>query len=153
MTTPADREDLVTVEQAASLIGKSSKTVRRYLPTAGNRAAEAVRLPNARQDGNEANAPWLIPVADLVAAGLLADAPMALGAPDAQRAVGRQRDDRDLTRLREQVAAYKASESAKDVLLAERGRELERLRKTCAELHKTLNLALSPGRAITGMAA
>jgi hypothetical protein len=78
---------------------------------------------------------------------------VTLGATNGKQAVARQRDDPDLTRLREQLAAYKASESAKDVLLAERGHELERLRKTCAELHKTLNLALSPGRAMTGMAA
>ena len=155
MTTPAAREDLVTIEQAASLIGKSSETVRRYLPSDDNRTAKSVRLPHAQQESTEPNAPWLIPVADLVAAGLLADDAhvSGVGPAEGQQALARQRDDRELIRLREQLAAYKASERAKDMLLAERGRELVRLRRTCAELHKTLNLALGAGGAATGMAA
>jgi hypothetical protein len=74
ITTPAGSGDLgvVTVAGAADLIGRDEKTVRRYLPTAANEAKGQVRLPGAHRDGASPNAPWLIPVHDLVATGLCA---------------------------------------------------------------------------------
>jgi hypothetical protein len=143
MTTPTTSEELLTVDQAASLTGRNAKTVRRHLPVESNRTAGKALLDNARQQGSGANAPWLIPVSDLIALGWVASSPVAAATVSAQSALVRQRDDKELARLREEVAAFRASDRAKDQLLNERSRELDRLAKLNERLHQTLDLALS----------
>lgn len=67
----------------------------------------------------------------------------------AHSALLRQRDDKELARLREEVAAFRASDRTKDQLLSERTREVERLAKLNERFHRLLDLDRSrhPGRA------
>jgi hypothetical protein len=60
-----DREEneFLTLAEAAERCGTSSDTVRRRL--------HAGLIPGAEREGPEDNAPWRIPVAGLVASGLL----------------------------------------------------------------------------------
>jgi hypothetical protein len=51
-----------TLTEAASLSDKSRVTLRRYL--------DQGKFPHARQDLNDPNHPWLIPLLDLQAAGV-----------------------------------------------------------------------------------
>jgi hypothetical protein len=135
-TTPAGSGNLgvVTVAGAADLIGRDEKTVRRYLPTAANKAKGQVRLPGAYRDGVSPNAPWLIPVHDLVVAGLCA-APAASGSATASQALARQRDERELTRLREELVTHRADILAKTQLLADREAQIRELNKQLAQMH------------------
>jgi hypothetical protein len=147
MTTPTTSEELVTIDQAALRTGRSTKTIRRYLPTETNEAAGKDLLVGATQEGSDKNAPWLIPVSDLVRLGWLADITGApVGGADAQQALARHRDDKELVRLREELAQYRASDKMKDQLLSERSTELDRLRKNLDKLHRTLDLALGGSR-------
>jgi hypothetical protein len=52
-----------TLSEAAALGDRSRVTLRRYL--------DAGRFPNARQDENDPNRPWLIPLGDLQEAGVV----------------------------------------------------------------------------------
>lgn len=135
-TTPAAGNDLgvVTVAGAADLIGRDEKTVRRYLPTAANEAKGQVRLPGAHRDGDSPNAPWVIPVRDLVAAGLCA-APGKAGSASVSEALVRQRDERELARLREELVTHRADILAKTQLLADREAQIRELNKQLAQMH------------------
>jgi len=124
---PAGAE-VVTVTQAARLTGKSEKTIRRYLPDSPGAAGHA-RLPNAHRDGDRPIAPWLIPVSDLVAAGLLA-APAAAGSRSGSEALARQRDERELAALRQDVITLRADNLAKTQLLADRDMQSRSSRHT-----------------------
>jgi hypothetical protein len=137
--TPAE---VVTVTQAAQLIGRDAKTVRRMLPTEANKRKGAVRLPRAYRDGDGPTAPWLIPVTDLVAAGLCAP-PTGAGSATGSEALARQRDERDLARLREDLARYRATDEAKTMLLADRDQELKRLRQQVDRFTDLLRQALT----------
>ena len=137
---------LFTKNQAAALACVDPKTIQRSLPTPENAAAGRVRLPNAFRDGDGPNAPWLIPGSDLVAAGLCAAAALAgHGAGTAEQAFDRQRDARELGRLREENAAFRASDQVKTALLEDRERELDRLRK---EITKLLEIVASAVRSV-----
>ncbi|GAB3069148.1 hypothetical protein [Pedococcus soli] len=126
--------EVATVAQAAKLAGRDEKTIRRCLPTPGNKAKGQVRLPGAYQDGTSPNAPWFIPVSDLEAAGFCTQAPSA-GSGSASDALARQRDERELVRLRDELAAYRADNVAKAQLLADRDAQIRELNKQLALMH------------------
>ena len=54
----------LTITQAAAAAGVHPRTIRRHLP----------RFPGAHQSGRSGAGPWLIPVADLLAAGFQVNA-------------------------------------------------------------------------------
>lgn len=58
----------------------------------------------------------------------------------AHSALLRQRDDKELARLREEVAAFRASDRIRDQLLSERTREVDRLAKLNERFHRLLDL-------------
>ena len=58
-----DPARVVTLAEGARLCGCSINTLKRRNTTG--------RLPNAHQDLSDGHRPWLVPIADLVAAGLL----------------------------------------------------------------------------------
>lgn len=135
-TTPAakDAGEVATVAQAATLAGRDEKTIRRCLPTPANKDKGQVRLPNAYQDGTSPNAPWFIPVSDLEAAGFCTPAPSA-GSSSASDALARQRDERELVRLRDELVTYRADNLAKAQLLADRDAQIRELNKQLALMH------------------
>ncbi len=61
-----DRPEL-TIAEAAEAAGVTAKTIRRRL--------KADEFPDARRDGDGPTAPWVIPVDNLLAAGLKLNAP------------------------------------------------------------------------------
>lgn len=142
ITTPPAATEVLTVGQAALLIGRDEKTVRRYLPTTTNEAGNRVRLPNAYRDGAGPNAPWLIPVGDLVAAGLCAPTAPA-GSATGSEALARQRDDRELARLREDLATCRADNLAKSQLLADRDSQIKDLHRQLERMYALLGQALT----------
>ena len=129
-----DAGEVVTVAQAATLAGRDEKTIRRYLPTPGNAAKGQVRLPGAYQESGSANAPWCIPLSDLRAAGLCA-APVAAGSTSGSEALARQRDERELGRLRSELVTCRADNLAKTQLLADRDAQIRELNKQLSLMH------------------
>ena len=103
----AGAPDVVTVSvaEAAKLCGCSDDTIRRRL--------NAGLLPGAFQDGRDGNAPWRVPVSDLVQAGMCG--PEVLDELD-------QRLNPNVARLANQVVDLRAellAERAKSSSLAE----------------------------------
>lgn len=94
--------DLLTMKDAADLCDVSRDTIKRDLRDG--------KYPNAIQSGGPGG-PWLIPVGDLVAAGRHTPT----SDEDALEVVRARRADRDLTLLRERLAAAEArAERAED---------------------------------------
>lgn len=88
-------DKLLSISEAARATGKSIPTIRNYL--------EKGKLPNATSKPKGSSKAWLIPLADLVAAGLL-DKVSSHSEP-ALAPVS------EVMELREQVAALKAENS------------------------------------------
>jgi DNA-binding transcriptional MerR regulator len=88
-------DKLLSISEAARATGKSIPTIRNYL--------DKGKLPNATSKAKGSSKAWLIPLADLVAAGLLDK--VSTPSEPALAPVS------EVMELREQVAALKAENS------------------------------------------
>jgi DNA-binding transcriptional MerR regulator len=104
-------DKLLSISEAARATGKSIPTIRNYL--------DKGKLPNAKSKPKGSSKAWFIPLADLVAAGLLDK--VTSGSEPAQAPVS------EVMELREQVAAL----TAENAQLRER---LDDLKQSRADL-------------------
>lgn len=102
-------DKLLTVREVSDLTGRHDATVKRDLRKGA--------YPNATR-GSGPNDPWRIPVGDLVAAGHYAPET----AEDPREVVRERRAERDVVRLRDQLAA-------KDAYIVRLEADLERERR------------------------
>jgi hypothetical protein len=107
-----------TISQAARVAGVHRNTVRRYL--------DGEKFPGAFRE--DPGAPWLIPISDLIAAGLHIRPPTADGRRDkAERA--RRETQRRLDALAVQVQELTTRAESAEALLAEREHRIEDLQR------------------------
>ena len=136
MTPP----QVFTIRQAATWAGVDPRTIRRRL------AAGA--FPNALRDGTTATAAWLVPLADLEAAGLRAagiGAAVEVVMPDPTEGLRAENDDLRRALLEERAA--RAVDAATIRELRDRvevaDRRVEAADRHAAELTENVRLALA----------
>lgn len=126
-------EQWLMQKEAAELCGRSYDTIRRY--------RKAGRLGECRQENpGDHSAEWLVPVAGLVAAGLLD--PVAAGS-DPEAVLGRREAERLYEVARLELERTRAELESARALAAEREAEIRHLRK----MQSDLVAALGAGRA------
>lgn len=108
----------LTLLDAARACGVHKNTIRRHL--------RAGRFPNARRSGPGQNAPWLVPAADLEAAGLRPHRPSA---PDPELTAPPASADRIVT-LERELGEERERRKGAEALAHERLQRVEDLRQT-----------------------
>lgn len=117
----SDRPEL-TITQAADACGVSKKTIRRRI--------DAAAFPNARRlDGpaGEASGPWVVPVDDLIAAGLTVGKPSPPDEPPptVSAAEPAPTESDELAKLRADNAELRRRAEVAEAVADERGRALD----------------------------
>lgn len=105
----------LTLSDAATSCGTSRSTIRRKL--------DAKEFPNAYREGDDG--PWMVPVTDLLAAGLKVNAPTK---PEADATEETTAAPDDVARLERELIEERARRRAAEEIAAERQRALEDLR-------------------------
>jgi hypothetical protein len=113
MTTGPDGRPELTVTEAAKAAGVDRRTIRRYL--------DDDRFPGARRDDGKQGpetGPWLIPVAELLAAGLKLHQPTGPDEPDVAEVV----EPSEVESLRAEVVELRTRAEVAEAVAAERDR-------------------------------
>ena len=109
----------LTLLEAAAACGVHKNTVRRYL--------RAGRFPNARRKAAGSNAPWLVPAADLEAAGLRPHRPTT---PDPQAPAEPAVTSERIVTLERELVEERERRKGAEALAHERLQRVEDLRQT-----------------------
>lgn len=133
MSVPTERP-LFTLTEAAHRTGVSRSTIRRR--------REGGAFPNARQDGD---GQWLIPVEDLLGAGLTLARPSTgeQGGPALAVPVSVPGEQR-VAELERALAVERVRREAAEQLAAERGRHLDDLRRLLRPLEQAPSAPVEP---------
>jgi predicted DNA-binding transcriptional regulator AlpA len=119
--SPQTTRPALTLSQAAESCQTSRSTIRRKL--------DAKEFPNAYRDGGD-DGPWMVPVTDLIAAGLKPNAPRAepeqVGQSEASAPI--QGQPEEIARLERELFEERARRKAAEEIAAERQRSLDDLR-------------------------
>ena len=114
-----DYSDQLNVAQAAKTCGVSEMTIRKYLGI--TKPPQPSQLPNARKEIKKGKSVWVIPITDLVAAGLMdkVTGEVARAAND----LGSQLDSvtassQELRELKAELEKLKVELAGKDQLIA-----------------------------------
>jgi hypothetical protein len=116
---------VLTINGAAAATGRHRNTIRRALDS-------GKKFPNAYR--HEGSGPWLIPVADLVAAGYALSPPEPHEPPTGEAVAEVRRLEREVAELHERIAEIARRADVAEALASERAERIEDLREAMPKL-------------------